>query len=251
MKSSACALVAIACLFSSPTRGADLVDGVPAAGPETRPFKIIETVKPLFPVRMTKEGVTRGVVHMALHVDSEGKLVDSLVTSYTKRAFAEEARRVVEKWKYEPGRLHDSPIDTVVDLTFTFETNAIMTVPRYLKTELPGTERLRGFEYQTCNLKDLDRLPRPLSVVAPSYPQNWVEKGLTGKVTIDFYIDETGKARIPVAGASDNELLAAIAVAAVGKWEFTPPTCAGRPVLVRARQNFVFGADPAPGLSLR
>jgi TonB family protein len=82
-----------------------------------------------------------------------------------------------------------------------------------------------------------------LNVVEPVYPQELMKQGISGNIIVDFYIDETGKARFPTAMAGTNETLAGIAVAAVQQWRFIPPTAKGKPVLVQARQVFTFEKD--------
>jgi TonB family protein len=89
-------------------------------------------------------------------------------------------------------------------------------------------------------MKNLDAIPAPLSIVAPAYPAEWAAKGIVGKVIVDFYIDETGKVRFVAATSKVNPLLNEIAVEAVKRWQFAPPTRKGHPVLVHAQQSFNF-----------
>ena len=207
-------------------------------------FKIIQTAQPMYPARMMSEGVSNGTVKVVLHVNSQAQLADFLVVAYTHKAFAEEAERVVQKWKFEPEYVDGEPIDTIMTIVFNFEVNGVMLVQKY-GGDLPYNEFLRGYESQACSLKNLDGIPTPVSIVAPTYPKEWADKGITGKVVIDFYIDETGKVRFVAAPAGSQELLAGIAVAAVNKWQFTPPTRKGKPVLVHAQQIFDFRKEVA------
>ena len=60
---------------------------------------------------------------------------------------------------------------------------------------------------------------------------------------MDFLIDEEGRVRLPAVSRATNEAneeLAAAAVTAVTQWRFEPPTAKGKPVLVRAQQDFAF-----------
>jgi TonB family protein len=60
-------------------------------------------------------------------------------------------------------------------------------------------------------------------------------------MVVQFYIDQEGKVRMPVLADVDCDLeLAAAAYDAVRTWSFEPPTVKGRPVIVTARQKFVF-----------
>jgi TonB family protein len=188
---------------------------------------------------MLNEGVSNGSVRVVLLVNEQGKLVDWLFVSYTRKDFADEVERVMKKWTFEPELAEGEPIATVADLTFNFEVNGILLVQRF-GVDRPVNDILREQEYQACSLKNIDRIPTPVSIVNPTYPKEWAEQGITGKVVVDFYIDESGKVRLPATISNSNAMLAGIAVAAVGKWQFTSPTRKGLPVLVHAQQIFDF-----------
>jgi TonB family protein len=208
-----------------------------------RHFKIIQTVQPKYPIKMETEGISQGAVSMVLHVDSHGQLADSLVVAYTNRAFADEAERVVKQWKFESEYIDGEPVDTVTDVILNFEVRGGLVI-QHTGLFNPFFANI-GEGYQVCSMKNLDAIPTPISVVAPSYPIEWAEKGVVGKVTVDFYIDETGKVRFVAATSRGNPLLTDIAVEAVKKWQFAPPTRKGRPVLVHAQQLFNFHDDVA------
>jgi TonB family protein len=222
-------------LLAGPVFAAD----TPVPQTPKKHFKIIQTARATYPVRMMNEGVSTGLVRVVLHVDAEGKLVDWLFVSYSNKAFAEEVERTIKKWTFEPELDNGEPIATIVDLVFNFEVNGVLLVQRF-GFEQPIPEFMREFEYQACSLKNIDRIPTPVTIVNPTYPKEWADQGITGKVVVDFYIDETGKVRLPASISSANSMLAGIAVAAVSKWQFTPPTRKGKPVLVHAQQIFEF-----------
>ena len=90
-------------------------------------------------------------------------------------------------------------------------------------------------------MKELDRIPTPMVTVAPDYPAELAQKGVRGKVTVDFYIDESGTVRMPSVPPLDNSELVELAVKALRQWKFGVPTRDGKPVLVKASQSFNFG----------
>jgi TonB family protein len=209
-------------------------------------FKIIQTTTPVYPVRMANEGVSHGQTKVVLHVNSKGQLADFLVVAYTKQAFAEETERAIQTWKFEPEFAGGEPIDTIMTITFNFEVNGVMMVSRYGGFN-PYNDYVGvgSYDYQACSLKNLDSIPTPVSVVPPVYYKDLADKGIAGKVVVDFYIDETGKTRFVATPTGSNELLAGISVAAVQKWQFAPPTRKGKPVLVHAQQVFDFRKENA------
>jgi len=99
-----------------------------------------------------------------------------------------------------------------------------------------------AYVYKPCSLKDLDKIPTPVYTVSPAYPRELADKGVKGKVVINFFIDETGAARMPSGSVHDDDRLSALALAALRQWKFEPPTKNGKPVLVAAQQIFNFGA---------
>jgi TonB family protein len=89
--------------------------------------------------------------------------------------------------------------------------------------------------------RQLDRSLTLRHAVAPRYPAAFQEAS-GARVTLEFLIDETGRVRMPVLHAGDNHLLANAAAAALLDWQFAPATRQGEPVIVSARQEFVFPA---------
>lgn len=219
-------------------------DPEPAVPPADRPCRIIQAEKPQFPVRMLKEGITHGMARVLVHVDSAGSIADLLVTAATRQPFATEAQRVIATWKFEPAFIGGEASDTVLDLTFNFDVAGVVLVEKFMPEEPQVLDDVpRSYEYHACALDDLDRMPTPFSIPAPVYPDEWRQQGLAGRVVVNFYIDETGKARFPTVNHGTDSPLATVAINAVRQWRFAPPTSKGRPVLVRARQVFSF--DPA------
>jgi TonB family protein len=217
----------------------------PAASQDDAPLKIIEKYNPAFPPRLLQEGIVRGEAQIIFLVDSTGKLGDYLVTAYTHKDFADVALAAIKTWKFAPSQIKGKPIGTVVDMRFIFEMNGVVTIDRkpgvILASEQWETEG--RFAFQPCPAKQLDRPLQMVHVVKPVYPKELGDQGVVGKVLVEFYIDETGKTRMPTASRTSNETLAMIAIAAVDQWQFEPPTRQGKPVIVCANQEFSFVPD--------
>ncbi|MBE2212999.1 MAG: TonB family protein [Opitutaceae bacterium] len=246
MKTKIPTFVALTLALAAAMRAEDPARAAAPARPADTPCRIIQAEKPQFPIRMLKEGVTHGTVRVLVHVDSTGAIIDLLVTAGTRQAFAEEAQRVIGTWTFEPTHIGGEALDTILDLTFNFDVNGMVAIEKFMPEGQPPVEMAEGYEYHACSLSHLDRMPTPLALARPLYPDEWREQGIKGRVTVQFYIDETGKARFPTVVEKDHDNLAAVAVAAVRQWRFAPPTSQGRPVLVRARQVFAFGVDRTP-----
>lgn len=199
--------------------------------------KIIETVRPQFPMTLQRQGVASGEVSLLLEVDPKGHLGDCLVTAYSHVEFSHEALRVAHAWKFVPARIAGQPVTAVLPVTIAFETNGMLT--RVKQFDEPS-RRERRLEYQAWNSQELDAPPKILWTVSPQYPEQLGQQGITGRVTLDFYVDETGRVRFPQARPPANPQLAALAIKAVKVWAFDPPIRHGIPVLARASTSFLF-----------
>ena len=191
---------------------------------------------------MVLAGVSTGKVKFVIKVDKTGKLEDLLVTEYTQRAFADEATKVVSQWTFAPAWVGTEPVGWVRELNIYFRTDGMMVTfdnaeaPSHFKmTEHPD----EIIQYHACSLRDLDRIPVPLHVVAPATAL----QPDAGEVRVEFYIDEEGRVRIPVAKETSDVAFANAAVDAVSQWQFEPPTSKGKAVLVHAVQTFTINPE--------
>lgn len=208
----------------------------------TRPYKIIEGRRAVYPYTMMNRGIKHGTVSLILEISETGRLADILVTAYSHKPFADEALRAVKQWKFEPGLVNGRPITTLLNITFKFEVNGVVVIDRKENFELPTESAGDGsLAYQARGMQSLDRIPAPIKVISPDYPKEYIDRGLAGPVTVDFYIDETGKTRMASCPVINSPELASLALTAVSQWQFAPPTAKGKPVLVQAQQVFHFG----------
>jgi TonB family protein len=217
----------------------------PASAPPDHPVmpQIVQTVAPVFPLQMEQAGITSGKVKFIIKVDKAGKLEDLLVTEYTQRPFANEATKVVKQWTFAPAWVGTEPVGWVRELKIYFSTNGMMVTfdnAGFAPSNIKLTEhRDEIIEYQVCSLRDLDRIPVPRHIVAPAASL----RSDAGEVKVEFYIDEQGRVRIPVARETSDAAFANAAVDAVSQWQFDPPTSKGKPVLVHAVQIFTIQSE--------
>ncbi len=210
------------------------------------PCKISSKAHAAFPVRLMTNGVTHGEVQIILEVGIDGQLTDALLAAYTHRDFADEALRVLKASRFTPSSINGQPVISVVNLTFRFETSGVLAFQRI---GLPAREidSLGGeFEYRPHGPSTIDQPPSARQQPGPIYPKEWGDEGRIGSVTVDFYIDENGRTRMPVALDSPDEYLAAAAIDAVKEWRFETPRYRGKPALAHAQQLFVFKPEPKP-----
>ncbi len=207
------------------------------------PLKIEQTCQAVYPQKASVAGFNNGEAHVVITVDAAGTLTDWLVVGYNCQAFADEAVRVLKQWKYQPAHLQGEPVPVVMQIDFNFDTNGATFVTQNLQEEIHA--RFIDVEgdhssYRVHTLKELDHIPVPVRIVQPVYPLELEQKGIVGTVMLEFYIDETGRVRLPSVVNNAPAPLPELAMTALQQWQFAPPTCKGRPVLVRAKQKFKF-----------
>ncbi len=128
-------------LASEPAEGSVAVQTfVPPVRTEVKP--------PRYPHISWRRG-NEGWVHLSYMVDPEGVPYDIAVTaSSNDKKFEEAAIRAVEKWRYEPGRLGETPIDAGTNMMVTFELENVTGANR---------EFVRMFRKFTRHIEERDR----------------------------------------------------------------------------------------------
>lgn len=204
--------------------------------PPDRPPRIRKQSDIKFPQRLIALGVTSGAVQLMLDVDADGTLADHLIVAFTHHEFANEVSRTVARWRYEPAIVNGRPIAATITLNIRFSTHGVVVRERQLMEEAPAPGE---FEFRARSLSELDAVPRLLVRVEPMHPGG----DLRGRVRVAFFIDETGRVRMPTVIEADDPRLGWSVLGAVAKWEFEIPRRAGHPVLARATQVFVFADE--------
>lgn len=216
-----------------------------AVPPGDAPCKVHQKIPAVYPLRMLHQGVMRGHAQLVAEIDPAGKLADVLVAAYTHRPFADAALAAIKEWRFDPGYHGGQPITSILTVDFEFETTGVLTHEVTFDTKaLDRTGKV--YAYRPHGVETLDRRPGRPRGEQPIYPKAWIEEGRAGSVVVDFFIDESGRARLPALAEGGDSWLASSALSAVKTWRFDPPTHQGKPVLVRATQLFVF-EPPAGG----
>lgn len=206
-------------------------------------LSIIQTVDPVFPLPLLNGPVLSGDARIAIDVDENGKLADWLITGYSRKEFAEAAVEAVRQWQYVPPLHQGQPWAAIRELRFDFSRSGVLVnlvgsdaMTNHIEGLLHGSNA-----YRTHALRELDRIPTPIQVVSPATPAPGAETRRKHTVSVEFYIDEEGRVRLPaVSRAEAGSAFAASALEAVRQWRFDPPTVKGRPVLVLVTQEFNF-----------
>jgi TonB family protein len=214
---------------------------------DAEPIKIIQTEPATFPLRLAQQNVTRGWSKVVVGIDASGKLADALVIGCSHPEFAASALTALRQWQFVPARAQGEAIFTVTQLDFHFrdktQAASVVTQPNP-----DNAERVEAKTRPESNLlvrfDELDCLPIPIHLVSPAYSAEDAQRHAGKKVVVRFYIDETGKVRLPTLAYADDLVTARQALAAVAEWRFIPPKYQNQPVITRTSQTFEFKGSP-------
>lgn len=215
-------------------------------------FKV--SVDPAFPPALLLQGITEGSVTLLIVINKAGNLQDHLVLNASHQLFAKAVSDVLPSWKFFSISENGRSVNAARRLTVDFRGGgAVVSLLPHMAIEgmIPGVARLRERRsaYAVSSLRDLDRLPTPVKIVEPHLLRSEGKSNHGRTVVFHFFIDETGKVRIPTAEDEalqhvDEHLLDAVHNALI-QWEFTPPTIRDEPVVTRASQPFQIFKNPA------
>jgi TonB family protein len=192
--------------------------------------------RPAYPLELKALNITDGYTSVAFVVRADGSIDDAVVMEASHIAFGAAVMDVLPTWRFESAAATALPRREILRFMFR-QTDAVTTLSHRdaTKAAFPsmGEQRLA---IRTLQWVDLVSPPERLSALSPA-----VKPGDTGKVSISYIIDTTGKVRVPaVVNATDPDLGVA-ALAAVKQWQFAPPMHDGMPVLVEDVRSFTFG----------
>lgn len=215
------------------------------AAEKITPPVIIQTTEARFPLSLSLAPVFHGTAEVIINIDADGKLVDLLVSRYSRIEFAHEAENTLREWRYKPARRDGEPTGARFLVKFDFSARgkvATLTVFETLESRV-NLARTDAVTDVVCATRDLDHPPTPISTVAPHHPGQLPNADRDATVVVDYLIDETGRPRMPVVLEATRDGFAVEALEALDQWRFAPPTRDGRPVAVQVRQQFVFKQD--------
>jgi TonB family protein len=219
---------------------------VAIAQPVPRPERPVVVAKrsmnPIFPRGLLELGVVEGECRVVISIDETGKVVDHLVIAATHPMLAEATENVLKYWEFEPPTLRGQPVSVQRELQFIFDNRGTVVsidVNSYVMS-IPLRQFPDKYAFKPATMQELDRIPTPLEAAAPFYSKELAAQGHKGAVVVEFYIDPTGTVKMPSIVEAATPELGALSVEAVRGWKFEPPTCRGKPVLLRVQQTFRF-----------
>jgi len=224
----------------------------PAVGAELNNEQSLQLLRlqsftmPEFPefVRMT--GTSRGVVTAAIGRDPEGYVTDVFVLSSDNARLTESVVTAVKKWRFAHPAQRPPPGREIVPVVrFLFTTKGVSIMSGTTGTVGGGsTGSPIDAPVVLPSFADLDASPKPVEQVMPRLVGSSVERLKGGSATVKFFVDESGKVRVPVILDCTAPDLGQAAIVAVEQWRFEPPRISGRPTIVRETLKLDFTPVP-------
>jgi TonB family protein len=190
--------------------------------------------RPEYPLALRRSGL-RGEVVVDFVVDIEGRVRRATVVRSLNPAFDDCAVEAVQKWKFEPARVGDVPVNTHMQVPIIFQ--------------LDGVRDGGGDGIEVTKKADMAKLPEELRYDTPPrltgsvrsvYPYPLLAAGKTGEAVVAYLVNGSGHVvEARVTKASTPEFGAAL-VAAIESFTYEPALKAGRPgrALLSFRQTF-------------
>ena len=213
--------------------------GATASAAQKTALKVLRYDEPLYPQHLLQRGIIRGEVSAIVSVDAvTGKVADALICGYSHADLVEPTERMLRTIVYQPFAKADAPESVRFAMMVTFEAKGAVISQTMQDSFDAYLNTANGSRYidKLGTRRDIDGRLTATHVVQPGVPAAKSEE----RVTLDFLIDEAGRVRMPALDRGENVVLAEAAAAALMEWQFAPPTRRGQPVIVRAKQEFVF-----------
>lgn len=209
-----------------------------------RQMRLVRFVVPDFPEFLRRTGVLEGTVVAAIAHDATGVASDILVLESTDPRFTEAALDAIRQWRFESPMKPPVSRDAIVPVVrFLFTSGNVAIVPLAVgaaeKSRLPVRA---GSPVELPNFGHCDTQPKALNQPLPAFPAELKGRVASGLALVKYFVDETGRARVPVAIHASEPAFGGAAVAAVAQWRFEPPRIDGKPAIVIETCTFHFGS---------
>lgn len=205
-------------------------------------LNLIKFALPEYPTYLQQLGITEGTVAMAIERDAAGRVADVLVLESTHYRFSDAASEAAGVWRFAPLPGTAPVIATqvpIVRIQFRMGDLASVLMPTIYvgRPEMP----VRPDQIKVTTFAELDSPPAARAQPMPAFPAELARRGIRGTASVSFFVDDSGRVRIPVVTSADAPEFAQAALAAVRQWRFEAPRKAGKKVTAFETWTFDFG----------
>ncbi|MBC7369794.1 MAG: TonB family protein [Undibacterium sp.] len=212
---------------------------VPGEGKQVQP-RVTFQARPVYPHAMRANGM-KGEVLVDFVVDQEGRVRNAFVVKSLNPSFNDSAVDAVQRWRFEPGRIGERPVNTHMQVPIIFDLDGGGSGPFEERRGKPDLSKLpEAFRYDTP--------PRPVGTARPVYPYALLRDGKAGRADVGYVVGLDGRVTqiIPGEGTAP-EFIRALA-AAIEQFTHEPALKGGRPSLAVRRFSQEFNRSTDWGL---
>lgn len=173
-------------------------------------------------------------------VDERGRVAQATVGEASAPEFGEALLAAVEQFRFEPAVKNGRPSRSLQAFSQEFKTDEGYQLVS--DDDLSLLRREQRKPETIVRLGDLDEPLKPISQRPPRAPLAQLADGKAGEATIEFLVDEEGRARLPRVVRASADAFGYAAMQAIASWRFEPPTRGGRAAIVRAILPVKFAA---------
>lgn len=189
-----------------------------------------------YPGEAYNEGVTEGDATVGVMLDEKGRPTDFLVLRYTRKYFGDALLAQARQQDYAPRRVKGVAVPGRFNFGYRFVPTFVLPMNSFNAIQ-QRTEQIEGgprVAYEPHLERELDggALESTAGAVALLPDGYAAPKGKAVKAFVSFYVDETGRVRLPNVESAASPVLVPNALKAVAHWHFKPPTVKRQPVLV-------------------
>jgi TonB family protein len=198
------------------------------------PADLTAYVAPVFPAMLREDGVFKGNVLVAVAWDRAGVPRDVVVLETTEPRFAPAAVEAARQWR----RGADRPGLEVYELAF--DTSGVVVSYSGKNAAALVAEGKTVRRPRVLTRDELDAPPQALRQPMPTFPAAAQARWTEARVTVDFFVDESGRVRAPAIQSATAEEFAEATLETLREWQFEVPRRHGRPAFYAERWTFDF-----------
>ncbi|MBI2511111.1 MAG: energy transducer TonB [Opitutae bacterium] len=188
------------------------------------PAGLVYFVRPEFPEWAKVNSVCRGAATVAVSWDARGLPTDVVTVETSSPEFGAAACEAVRQWRADPALRAERFYE------FQFALSGVVICHQKGANTL-ATEAKADFKRRVLTREDLDAAPKLLVQPMPQPADVAGGRIESGRVVVDFFVDEDGRVRAPSIVEATAPELVEPTLLKMREWRFETPRRNGRPVL--------------------
>lgn len=212
---------------------------------KTRQLGLTRLVLPDFPPVSRVDGLTEGLVTIAYRRTPEGEPRDVLVVEATHPRLGRAASEAVQAWRFQPTSEPADLEPRAVRFMMRVEGAVVMISNKMLKDLMADADRMTELAkpVNVPRVQELARAPKVIKQEMPGYPSALAGQKVQGTASVRFFVDQSGRVRLPQVVDATVPEFGAAALAAVSQWRYESPKIGARQVVASDAWQFEFKAN--------